>query len=715
MASTDALQRKRLRFLLSLFIAVILLLVVFRLGYWMIVKSQWLKDKASSQWVRELPIEPQRGNIEDRNGNILAASVTSDTVVLHPKAIKEEELEDLVNALNEILGIDKDIIEKKAKKTNYSVVWLKRQITQEQSQQIKELDSGGVSLTEDKKRYYPLGSFLTQVLGFTSVDGEGLEGIESRFDNILHGTPGSIVTETDRDGQTLPGAVEEYTDPIEGNNLKLTIDLAIQSYMEKALKQCIEDTGAKSASAVALDCNTGEILAMSNKPDFDNNEPPRYDMDLLRELTTNNAITHAYEPGNIFGVFAAAAALETGAIFEGYSFDCEGDFTTHGSEIYCWEDGGHGLVNLTEAFKNGCNLTFADIALKTGTNQIYDYIYKFGFGQKSEIKLYGESQGDILSPKYVESDDLAEIGYGQGISVTTLQMAAAFSAVVNGGNYISPYIVKEITTPEGELLESFNAQKYEQILSYTTSDIICDLLKASVQNGNGITASIYGYDIGGFAGSAKKYDSNGIIIEDSHIATFAVAAPIDKPRIVIYIMVEEPEGDVGFGSYAAAPYAKMILEEALPYMSIMSDSDSSSVSGHEMPDILDLSLGDAKSVLNERGIDYVVEGSGNVVVAQYPDVGEVVNPYSKALILLEDEDDQDLKKKVEIPDLEGLTSIEAYKKLEELGLKIKVKSIGSTVYSQYPMYGDEAYMGDVIEVTFYYPPEEENDETEQGD
>ncbi len=715
MASTDALQRKRLRFLLSLFIAVLIALVVFRLGYWMIVKSEWLKNKASAQWIRELPIEPQRGNIEDRNGNILAASVTSDTVVLHPKAIKEEELEDLVNSLNEILGIDKDIIEKKALKTNYSVVWLKRQITQQQSQQIKELNSGGVSLTEDKRRYYPLGSFLTQVLGFTSVDGEGLEGIESRFDNILHGTPGSIVTETDRDGQPLPGVIEEYVDPIEGNNLKLTIDLAIQSYMEKALKKCIDDTGAKSVSAVAMDCNTGEILAISNKPDFDNNAPPRNDMDLLRELTKNNVISYAYEPGNIFGIFSTAAGIDSGKISEGYSYDCEGSFTTHESEVVCWNEGGHGVLNLNEAFKSGCNLTFADIAVNTGMNEIYDYIYKFGFGQKSGIKLYGETQGIVLSPKYVNSDDLAHIGYGQGISVTTLQMAAAFSAVVNGGNYISPYIVKEITTPEGDVLETFSAERYEAVISYATSDIICELLKTSMQDGSGVTSSIYGYELGGFAGSAKKYDSTGTIIPDSHIATFAVAAPIDKPEIVIYIMVEEPEGDIGYGSYAAAPYAKMILEEALPYMSIMTDSEAEQLPTSEMPDLIQLSLSDAKTKLRDKGIKYIIQGNGDVVVAQYPEVGEEINSYSKALILLEDEDDQDEGKKVEIPDLEGLTSIEAYKKLEELGLKIKVKGLGSVVESQFPLYGDEAYEGDIIEVTFYYPPEDETEQSEQGE
>ena len=708
-AATDALQRKRLRLLLSLFIAVLAALVVFRLGYWMIIKSEWLKRKASAQWIMELPIEPQRGNIEDRNGNILAASVTSSTVVLHPKAIKEEELADLVNALHEILGIDKKIIEEKATKTNYSVVWLKRQISQEQSRQIKELGSGGVSLAEDKKRYYPLGNFLTQVLGFTSVDGEGLEGIESRFDYILHGTPGSIVTETDRDGHPLPGAAETYIDPVEGNNLKLTIDIAIQSYTEAAMEACVRETGAKAVCAVVMDCNTGELLSVVNKPDFDNNEPPRNDMELLRQLIENTAISQPYEPGNLFGLFSAAAALDSGAIDTGYNFYCDESLDVGDNEIICWSEDGHGNESLWNVFETGCNLAFADMALKTGLNTFYEYIYNFGLGNECGLGLYGESEGDVVSPKYITDYKLARIGYGQGVAATCTQMSAALCALVNGGNYIKPYIVKEETDPEGEIIKSYSTEILQSVISYETSDMMRDLLWQSVEKGNGAAVKIDGYEIGGFSGTAQKYDPTGRIIEGKHVATFAAAAPIDDPRIVIYILVDEPASGVDYGAYAAAPYAKMILEEALPYLSIM-PGPADGGNTQQMPDLIGMSTDQAQRKLEGLGINSVVLGYGGDVAGQYPDAGEDIASAFTALILLEEEDDQNEKFKVEVPNLTGMGPVEANEKLAEKGLLIKIKSLGSVMVSQFPLDGEELYAGDTVTVAFEYPEEDAEQE-----
>ncbi len=705
MASTDALQRKRLRFLLNLFVVVLGALVVFRLGFWMIIKADWLKEKASAQWIRALPIEPQRGNIEDRYGNILAASVTSNTVVLHPKSIKEEDLEELVDDLHEILGIDKNIIEQKAKKTNYSVVWLDRQITQEQSELINKLGSGGVSLTEDKKRYYPFGNFLTQVLGFTSVDGEGLEGIESRFDNILHGTPGSIVTETDRDGQPLPGTTEEYIDPIEGNNLKLTIDIAIQSYAEKAMELCAEETSAKSVSAIVMNCNTGEILAIVNKPDFDNNEPPRGDIDILRQLTRNESISDAYEPGNLFGLFTVAAAIESGVIDNNYFYECKDNLETGSGEIFCWTNDGHGTQNIEEVFQTGCNLAFADMSLKMGVNTFYDFVFKFGFGEKTGIKLYGESTGNVVSPKYVNSSDLAKIGYGQGISATSIQMSAALSVLVNGGNAVKPYIVKEIISPEGEIIESFGSEITESVISYETSNTMCELLKYSAENGNGVYSQINGYEIGVFAGTAQKYDINGTIIENKHVATFAAAAPIDNPKIIVYIVVDEPGNGLDYGSIAAAPYGRMILEEALPYLSIMANGESG-FDTVTMPDIVGMSLENAKSELRSLGLKPIIQGYDGKVAGQVPAAGEQVKQYSSALILLEQTDDQNNELKVEMPDLIGMGSLEANNELVSLGLLIKINGVGSIVTEQYPLSGEKTYVGDIVTVTFGFPPED---------
>lgn len=710
MATTDALQRKRLRLLLRLFVGFITVLVIFRVGYWMIIKADWLREKALVQWVRELPVEPQRGNIQDRNKHIIAASVASDTVVLHPKAITEEQIPQLVDDLSKILNIDRATIEKKARKRNYSVVWLDRQITPEQSQKIRELKSSGVSLTEDKKRYYPLGNFLTQVLGFTSVDGEGLEGIESRFDQYLRGTPGSIVTETDRDGYPLPGTYEEYIEPIDGNNITLTIDLAIQSYTEKAMDLCLKEKNAKSAMAIVMDCNTGEILAMVNKPDFDNNEPPRHDIDLLRSLTRNSSIADVYEPGSTFKLVTTASALNSGAINTNYATTCVGFRIIDGQKIKCWSDRPHGYQNLTQVLQNSCNPAFMDMADKMGLNTFYDYIYDFGFGKASGIELYGEAIGIVNSPKYVRRVDLARIGFGQAIAITPLQLVSAVSAIVNGGNLMKPYIIKEITTPQGEVLKSYNSEIVRNVISYETSSIMCELMQAVVDNGSGRNAQIEGYKIGGKTGTAQKYGENGAIIPDKHISSFIAAAPMDDPQVVVLVVVNEPNAGLDYGSIVAAPYAKMILEDSLPYLSIMPEYDSEDNGTiTTMPDVTGMSREQAQSKLRSHGIKSTVEGYEGDVVEQIPAPGMEIYTNSTALLLLEKEDDQNIDLQVEIPDLSGLSAVEANNVLVSKGLCIKIKGTGSIVISQMPQAGEMAYMGDIVTVEFGYPKEDDEE------
>ena len=461
--------------------------------------------------------------------------------------------------------------------------------------------------------------------------------------------------------------------------------------------------------AIVMNCNTGEILAMSNKPDFDNNSPPRNDMELLRTLTRNGAISDPFEPGNIFGIFTAATALDIGAVGESYIYDCDGDMTAHERELDCWSGEGEGSLNLSEVFETGCNLAFADISLQNGLNEMYDYIYKFGFGQKTGIKLYGESQGDVISPKYVTEYELAKIGYGQDIHVTGIQLANAFSALVNGGNLMKPYIVKQMSTPEGEVLESYGTEIVQSVISYETSASICEYLYASAQNGNAVASKIGGYDIGAFAGIAQKYDSNGTIIEGKHTAVYLAAAPIDDPKYIVLIAVDEPGEGADYGAWAAAPYGNIIWRELLPYASIMADPNFEPDT-RQMPDLYGMSAEDAKDALREMGLTPFVMGYSGDVIGQIPDVGEDIERNSTAVILLENEDDQNEKIKAEVPDLTGMGALEAYEALKERGLEIRIKTSGSVVDDQFPWAGEEAYAGDVIEVYFTTPPEEEEQE-----
>ncbi len=704
---TDTLQRKRVKALLLIFSATLLLLLIFRVGYWQILKSDWLREQAVQQWVRELPVEPKRGDIQDRNGNTLAVSVSCDTVVLHPKTIKDENLDHVVEQLSSILNMDNETVRKKATK-NYSVVWLKRQITEEQADRIRELDLEGVALTEDKKRYYPLGNFLTQVLGFTSIDGEGLEGIESRFDRYLRGTPGSIVTETDRDGRQLPGSYEEYVPPVDGNHVRLTIDTAIQSYAEKAMDLCLTEQKAKTAMCVVMNPNTGEILAMVNKPGYDSNEPPRHDIDLLRDLTRNKAIGDVYEPGSTFKVVTMASALDSGAINTGSTFYCPRYKMVDGQKIKCWSDRPHGHQTLVQAAQNSCNPAFMEMALAMGKSTFYDYLYKFGLGSATGLKMYGEASGIVMPEKYVKNVDLARIGFGQTIAVTPMQLVSAVSAVVNGGFLMKPYIIEGIYTPYGQQIESYQSEQIRQVISPETSTIMRDILYNVVENGSGRNAQLEGYKVGGKTGTAQKYGEDGQVLHDKHISSFVAIAPADDPALVCLVVVDEPGGFLHYGSIVAAPYAAMILEDALPYLNIMPEYEQTDDNIVEVPDVRGLAVEEAKYKLERKGLGYMVEGYSGDVASQIPVPGIRLKKGERVILQLEQEDDNGESQSVEVPDVVGLSPIEVNNLLTASNLKIKIMSSGTVAYKQEPVAGSEVVHGDTIKVYFEDPPDEEN-------
>ena len=707
MVKTDTLQRKRVKALLLIFSATLLLLLIFRVGYWQILKSDWLREKAVQQWVRELPVEPKRGDIQDRNGNTLAISVSCDTVVLHPKTIKEENLDHVVEELSSILNMDAETVRKKATK-NYSVVWLKRQITEEQADSIRDLDLQGVSLTEDKKRYYPLGNFLTQVLGFTSIDGEGLEGIESRFDRYLRGTSGSIVTETDRDGRQLPGSYEEYVPPVDGNHVRLTIDTAIQSYAEKAMDLCLAEQKAKTAMCIVMNPNTGEVLAMVNKPGYDNNNPPRQDIDLLRDLTRNKAIGDVYEPGSTFKVLTMAAALDSGTTTTNSTFYCPRYKYVDGQKINCWSDRPHGHQTLVQAAQNSCNPAFMEMALNMGKATFYDYLHKFGLGSPTGLKMYGEASGIVVPEKYVKNVDLARIGFGQTIAVTPMQLVSAISSVVNGGYLMKPYILKGIYTPYGQEIESYEGERIRQVISPETSTIMRDVLYNVVENGSGRNAQLEGYKVGGKTGTAQKYGENGQVLHDKHVSSFVAIAPMDDPQLVCLVVVDEPGGFLHYGSIVAAPYAAMILKDALPYLNIMPEYEQTDDNIVEVPDVRGMAVEQAKVELDRVGLGHIVEGFSGDVAAQIPVPGIKLKRGERVILQLEEEDDDGASRSVTVPDLMGLSPIEVNNLLTESNLKIKIMSSGTVAYKQEPAAGSEAVHGDTVKVYFEYPPDDEN-------
>jgi len=735
-SKSDALIRKRIEVLLILF-SLLVIALIFRAGYWQIYKADWLKELAQEQWAREIRIFADRGDILDKNGNPLAVSISCYTVVLHPSVIanqtgqidNEDYLESLSKDLATILELSPEDVKEQASKKQSQVI-LKRNVTDSQADAIRLLEYkytvnndgvieqkskyySGITINEDVKREYPMGSFLTQVLGFTSIDGIGLEGIESKFDKYLRGVNGKLIVETDREGVKIADSYEQRVEPVDGNSLQLTIDATLQSFVESALDLCMMEQNALSATCVVMDPKTGAILAMSTKPDYDNNEPPRNDLDLLRELTRNKSVTDVYEPGSTFKLVTTAAALDSGAISVSSGFYCPGYRIIDGQRIKCWSDKPHGHSNLTQAVQRSCNPAFMDMAMYMGVNTFYDYIYDFGFGSKTGVKLYGESGGIVTAEKYVKNVDLARIGFGQAIAVTPLQLVNAVSAIANGGDLMQPYIAEKIISPEGEIIEEYSSEVIRKVISDYTSETMLEIMYQVVQDGSGRNCKIEGYKIGGKTGTAQKYGENGQVLHDKHISSFIAVAPIDDPQLVVLIAVDEPKAGLSYGSIVAAPYVKAFFEEALPYLNILPNtSNIDTITKVEVPNVIDMTIEEAEIELARQGFGCISEGFDGKIVTQIPGPGTMLKSGANVIVQLKQVTDSGESYLVKVPDLFGLTPTEAMELLAENNLTMRIVSSGNVVMEQNPSKGTEVYRGSQVAVEFEYFEKEKDAESE---
>ena len=446
-------NKTRLRWLYAI-VMVALFICVARLVQLMIFQAGEIQDKVEQQWTREVSVSPLRGAIKDKNGEILAASTTSQSVLLYPKDIKDAgEVADL---LAPILDMDRQKIYEVASDKSKVEAWLKRHISDEQVEQIRALNLKGVGFFSDTKRVYPYGSFLSQVLGYTSSDGSGQEGLEKAYNKYLAGYPGTILTQVDAQGRTLEGSEQTYIDAQDGYNIVLTIDAVIQSFAENAAKEALEVNQAKSVCAIVMNPKICEILAMANYPEADLNNLDRSDLSALAEISRNTAVTDAFEPGSIFKIITMAAAIDSGNASLTTSYHCNGYKLVSGEKIKCWRSyNPHGTQSLTEAAENSCNPAFMEMALTMGTEKFYEYIYKFGFGSTTGIDYSADGAGIIRAAKYVKDVDLARIGFGQSIAVTPLQMITAASAAINGGVRYTPRLVSHTEDSKGNIIYEY--------------------------------------------------------------------------------------------------------------------------------------------------------------------------------------------------------------------------------------------------------------------
>lgn len=703
-----------------------------RLGYIQLIWGKELQQKAEGQWTRNLAVYPKRGMIKDRNGNILAQSGSSETIAARPSQIDDPK--GVAQLLAPILDLDEDELYKKLSDKSSSFVWVKRQVSREVANQVREFGIKGIDFTEEPKRYYPNRELAAHVLGFTMkyAEGEdglkGQEGIELYYDKYLKGIPGKIVMETDARGREMPNNVDRYIPPINGLNVILTIDQVIQHFTEKAVEDAMEKYNAKKVYAIVMDPNTGEILAMANRPNFDPNEPPReLGYEGMQDYVKNFAAKDSMDPGSTFKVITAAAALDSGVMSLNSTFNCPGYRIIEGNErIRCHKAGGHGHQNFAEAMEHSCNPAFVDMALALGKNEFYNYIEAFGFGQKTGIDINGEAQGILIPREAVKNLDLARIGFGQSISVTPLQLIAATAAAINGGNYMRPFLAKALTEtkidPETgeeyeEIVKTIEPQKIRQVISEDTSKKIAQILQGVVENGSGSNAYIPGYRVGGKTGTAQKYGEDGRIIQGRHIASFIGFAPADDPQVIVLFAVDEPQVAVDFGSVVAAPYVQMILKDTLPYLGVepIFDDETAELNKKvEVPDVIGKELGEAYAILDEAGLNYLSDNSGSIVKDQMPKPGAMVKVNTTVLLYAEgqssqddteenQEQDQSVEEgKVIVPDVINSSIREANNKLVSEGLKLKIEGSGLAV-EQDPPAGSAVDPGTEVTVKFAIP------------
>ena len=543
-----------------------------RLFYVQVVWGNDLQEKAIDQWTRNVPVLAKRGIITDRNGAVLVSNKKTYTVFIRPRAVKD--VSKVANTISKIFGVDENALANKIKTTKVSEIKVVKHAEKSKIDELSKSLLEGVYFAEDVTRVYPYNETLCQTLGYTSKDGNGISGIEYFYDKYLSGINGEILYQADLTGADLEGKTPSYIPAIDGLNLKLTIDYQIQQILESVSDKAMSEYTPKGVAQIVIDPNNGEILAMCVKPSFNLNEVPFDDINALNSLGRNFLISDSYEPGSTFKILTACACLEE--YYKGNeSFSEEHIYSSSryryidGSKIKCWSDhknGKHSNQNLSLALNNSCNPVFVDIALRLGKETFYSYLEKFGYGKTTGIDLSGEAQGMVLAKEVVKNADLARISFGQTIACTPLQLLSATAIAINGGKKITPHLVKEIYSSNGEILEKPYENEGEQVLLEKTSNAMRSYLEKVVSEGSGKQAYIEGYRVGGKTGTAQKYQ-NGVISQGKYVMSFVGFFPANNPKYLCLTIVDEPSQGA-YGSTVAAPYTKEVFENIIKVKNI---------------------------------------------------------------------------------------------------------------------------------------------------
>ena len=703
---TELHIRRRVFALLMLLVFLFSLLFL-RITYLTTTLSEELTARGVKQWTREGTVYARRGSILDTNGQTLVMSATAYIVSADPRKISDMSL--FTQTICPILDLDEESISKKLSDKGKASVTLKRQVAREKADELRTLQATGseevrkelkaLLFDEDVRRVYLKNAFLVQTLGLTNVDGVGQSGIEAQYDTLLKGAAGRTLRSVDARSQTIYDSQNLYIEPQNGNDLKLTIDANIQAVCEKAMRECYEVNKAQAVHVIAMDPYTGAILAMCSKPDYDPNNPPRGQIDALNQMMRIRLITDAYEPGSTFKILTAAAALDAGVTTPEDHFYCSAKINVDGDTIRCWGRP-HEAETMAQGLQNSCNPVFVELALRLGSERFYQYLRAFGLGSRTGVDLQGEASGILIAEKNVKDVDLARIGFGQSIAVTPIQLLTAACSVINGGRLMQPYLLEEAISPDGTVLYRTQPKAVSHPISEETSATMRKLLEQVVSIGGAKNAAVAGYLVGGKTGTAQVY-KEGKIVSDVHIGSFLGFAPADDPRIALLVIVDEADAPVDYGGTTAAPFAGQILSDVLPYLGCKSVSDEERVE-NEVPQLIGLSLAEARRLASEAGFRVLDDGAGAVVTAQMPSAGAKLVSGGQMMLYTYTEDLPEPEEVVCVPDVLGQSLAQAGTLLRQRGLEMQIEGSGLAV-RQEPSAGEYAARGTVVKVRFEMP------------
>lgn len=711
-------------FVLCVAITFLLTVDVARLFYIQIFKGDEYAAKAQSQQLSDTEISAMRGTIYDCDGNVLAQSATVWTVYLDPMNIPNDDKRKLiVDFLSELFEYDdeeKKALEEKAKLENHYAV-----VEEQVENNVKEKISAFVSensltqsigMEQTTKRYYPYGSLASSVLGFTGSDDQGLSGLEQQYDETLTGTPGRLITAKDAVSNEISDDYSTSVEAKNGDSLVLTLNQTIQYYLEKGLRETMEEYQSKGAYGIVMDCNTGAVLAMSSLPDYDCNNPYKltYDKTIksiskitdkekksaaesaaIQNQWRNFTVSDTYVPGSVFKTFIASAALEEKVVTLDTTYTCTGSIRVEDYKMNCHYHPGHGTQNLTQGLGNSCNPFFITIGQRLGVHNYFKYFEAFGFTDITNIDLPGEA-----SPQYYKENqygivELSSAAFGQTNSLTPIQVCTGLCAIANGGSLLQPYVVSEIVDADGKTVQKNEKTVIRQVISQDTSKKMCQMMKAVVDEGTGKNGYVAGYRVGGKTGTSTKLGESKAGEGDKYIVSFAAIAPSDNPQIAMLIIIDEPNEDLGGGALCA-PIAAQVVEQAMSELNIepVYTEDELDALSAATPSVTGMSLEKAKTTLTEQKFKYKVIGSGKTVVSQSPSSNELIPAGGTVYLYMDDSK----KKQVKVPDFSGLTVSEA-------------KSIASTNNLNIEISGNDLTSGTVIA---YRQSEEAGSKVEQG-